>query len=85
MFLHLSYKKICVSVWGDKINESQLNSGNNSKINFDIESREYNSKWYTDVKARKVEIASSGIQESAGKSMDTSDESNDKEDDGLPF
>ena len=49
-------KKICVSVWGDKINAKQLVVGNKLKIDFDIESREYNSRWYTDVKAWKVEV-----------------------------
>jgi hypothetical protein len=48
-------KKICISVWGDKINAGQLVIGNKLKIDFDIESREYNSRWYTDVKAWKIE------------------------------
>ena len=52
-------KKICVSIWGDKINESQLKPGNMLKIDFDVESREYNGRWYTDVKAWKVEVAGS--------------------------
>ena len=55
-------KKICISIWGDKINESILKIGNNLKIDFDIESREYNGKWYTDVKAWKVEMEG-GMQE----------------------
>ncbi len=50
-------KKICISIWGDKINESQLTVGNELKIDFDIESREYNGRWYTDVKAWKIELA----------------------------
>lgn len=50
-------KKVCVSIWGDKINPSQLVVGNKLKIDFDIESREYNSRWYTDVKAWRVESA----------------------------
>ncbi|HEV7621458.1 MAG TPA: DUF3127 domain-containing protein [Flavisolibacter sp.] len=50
-------KKICFSMWGDKINESALKPGNMLKIDFDIESREYNSRWYTDLRAWKVEIA----------------------------
>ncbi|MDI9357974.1 MAG: DUF3127 domain-containing protein [Phycisphaerales bacterium] len=49
-------KKICVAIWGDKINDSQLQLGNTLKIDFDIESREYNSKWYSDVKAWKIEV-----------------------------
>ena len=44
-------KKVCISIWGDKINEAQLQTCNLLKIDFDIESREYNSKWYTDIKA----------------------------------
>ncbi len=50
-------KKICISIWGDKINESQLQVGNMLTIDFDVESREYNGRWYTDVKAWKVESA----------------------------
>jgi hypothetical protein len=34
-------KKVCISIWGDKINEGQLQISNLLKIDFDIESREY--------------------------------------------
>jgi Domain of unknown function (DUF3127) len=78
-------KKICISIWGDKINESQLQPGSQLKIDFDIESREYNGKWYTDIKAWKVEMAASSMQEPPGKSVNNTDEPNDEEDDGLPF
>jgi len=50
-------RKICVAIWGDKINESQLQTGNMLTIDFDVESREFNGRWYTDVKAWKVEVA----------------------------
>jgi hypothetical protein len=50
-------KKVCVSIWGDKINEGLLKAGAMLNISFDVESREYNSRWYTDVKAWKVEAA----------------------------
>lgn len=50
-------KKVCISIWGDKINESQLQIGNDLSIEFDVESREYNGRWYTDVKAWKVDLA----------------------------
>jgi hypothetical protein len=49
-------KKVCVSIWGDKIDKSQLQIGNKLKIDFDIESREYRDKWYTDIKAWKIEL-----------------------------
>jgi hypothetical protein len=51
-------KKICVSVWGDKINPSVLVVGNELKIDFDVESREYNGRWYTDIKAWRIEMVS---------------------------
>jgi hypothetical protein len=53
-------KKICVCVWGDKINQSVLVVGNELKIDFDVESREYNGRWYTDVKAWKIEMVTAG-------------------------
>ncbi len=50
-------KKVCVAIWGDRINNAQLQVGNNLTIDFDVESREFNGRWYTDVKAWRVEIA----------------------------
>ncbi|MEN9919715.1 MAG: hypothetical protein RL662_2151 [Bacteroidota bacterium] len=50
-------KKVCISIWGDKASESVLQIGNILDISFDVESREYNGRWYTDVKAWKVDIA----------------------------
>ena len=54
-------KKVCVTYWGDdKANENDLQIGNILDVNFDLESREFNGKWYTDVRAWKVERAASG-------------------------
>lgn len=50
-------KKVCISIWGDKVNESVLKVGSQLAISFDVESREYNGRWYTDVKAWKIEPA----------------------------
>ena len=47
-------KKVCIAIWGDKADEKILKVGNTLKIDFDVESREYNGRWYTDVKAWKV-------------------------------
>jgi hypothetical protein len=59
-------KKVCISVWGDKIDENQLRIGNQLNISFDVESREYNGRWYTDCKAWK--IAAAGGQNQGGDS-----------------
>src|SRR5450755_1166297 len=77
-------KKICVSVWGDKIDANQLQTGNQLKIDFDVESREYNGRWYTDVKAWKIEVAgASGA--SAGGGSPAPSETGIREEDDLPF
>ena len=60
-------KKACVSIWGDKINSSVLQVGNVLNISFDVESREYNGRWYTDLKAWKIDIAGSGASVSDGQ------------------
>ncbi|MBU0487534.1 MAG: DUF3127 domain-containing protein [Bacteroidetes bacterium] len=80
-------KKICISIWGDKIDEKQLLVGNMLKIDFDVESREFNGKWYTDVKAWKVETlgseANSSTQQVEEPSFPKPDE--ESEPDDLPF
>ncbi len=37
-------KKVCVSIWGEKINESQLVVGNTLIMDLNIESREFSGK-----------------------------------------
>ena len=48
-------KKVCFMVWGDKIDELGISEGQDLTVHFDLESREYNGRWYTDVKAWRVE------------------------------
>jgi hypothetical protein len=86
-------KKICVSLWGDKIDDKKLRIGNTLKIDFDVESREYNSRWYTDVKAWKVEVEGgmNGGVNGGGKHDDGVDyvppvvDMSNQSDDDLPF
>jgi hypothetical protein len=48
-------KKVCISLWGDKIEEANLQIGEEIIASIDIESREYNGRWYTNVKAWKID------------------------------
>lgn len=48
-------RKVCVAVWGDKINQFALKEGEKLTAAVNIESREFNGRWYTDVKAWKVD------------------------------
>ncbi len=49
-------KKVCIAAWGEKAKElDNIAIGDTLKIGFNVESREFNGKWYTDVKAWKIE------------------------------
>jgi hypothetical protein len=47
-------KKVCMQLFGDKVNECP-NVGEEVKVSFDAESREWNGKWFTQLNAWKVE------------------------------
>ncbi len=87
-------KKVCISAWGDKINESALQVGNEVNISFDVESREYNGRWYTDLKAWKIEALGATANEPPSYSAPSSRPAavttlpsslQASEDDNLPF
>ena len=81
-------RKICIAVWGDKINYETLQIGNFLFINIDIESKEYNGKWYTEIKAIsfKTEDKTQEIHETKETPFDDSIFKITSEDDGLyPF
>ncbi|MDZ4668131.1 MAG: DUF3127 domain-containing protein [bacterium] len=49
-------KKVCISVMGDKAQElKKYVPGNEVKVSLNLESREYNGKWYTNVNAWRIE------------------------------
>jgi hypothetical protein len=59
-------KKICISAWGDKAAElNGIGIGEMIKVSFDVQSREYNGKWYTDLRAWKIERQGAAAQPSA--------------------
>ena len=56
-------KKVCLSLWGDKIDQASLMEGETVKVFFDLESREYNSRWFTEARAWRVEKGGSAPQQ----------------------
>lgn len=49
-------KKVCMTVWGEEaINKYDLVPGMTVTAHIELDSREYNGKWYTNVKAWKIE------------------------------
>ena len=51
-------KKVAFTCFGDNADKIQLSVGQEVTVSFDIESREYNGRWYTDIRAWKAEIKS---------------------------
>lgn len=51
-------KKVCFSLFGDSITKFPLQVGQDVTVSIDIESREWNNKWYTEVRAWNVAYAS---------------------------
>ena len=55
-------RKACISTWGDKVSVESLTEGTVLNVSFDVESREFNGKWYTNLTAWKVEIVGESQQ-----------------------
>ena len=48
-------KKVCFDLFGDKADQYRAEIGDDVVLSFDIESREYNGRWYNDIRAWRVE------------------------------
>lgn len=49
-------KKICISVWNEKLSMLEnIVQGDLINVFVNIESREYNSRWYTDIRAWRID------------------------------
>jgi hypothetical protein len=84
-------RKVCISVWGaDQVAIlSGCREGEILKVSFNIESREYNQRWYTDVRAWRIvreesepAMPGSPVQ---GDSMEDDSFSGEDGSDDLPF
>ncbi len=54
-------KKVCFTLFGDKTSLiSSLEAGEEVEVSFNIESREYNGKWFHNINAWKIDKASAG-------------------------
>ena len=91
-------KKVCITAWSEnvkKIQEIPLES--NVKAFFNLESREFNGKWYTDAKLWKIEVVSGSVPPPPGDSpsgnrtmnavVETAEplQNNNMQEDDLPF
>jgi len=78
-------KQVCVVQWGDNIEKFGITAGETVTAHIDLQSREYNGRWYTDVKAWKIARSgdAEGPPQTDGEPWPES--SGEAEDDGLPF
>lgn len=61
-------KKVCFNLWGDRISKFSLKEGDQVTVSFDLESREYSGRWYTDVRAWNVARKSGATAETPAAS-----------------
>jgi len=47
--------KVCITQWGENIEKFAVKEGEKLTAHIDLRSREYQGRWYTDVKAWRVE------------------------------
>lgn len=63
-------KPVCFSMLGDKVSEIEnLNTGDKVNVSFNVQSREYQGKWYTDVSAWRIQ-KSDGNNQFSGQNLD---------------
>jgi hypothetical protein len=86
-------KKICLSLWGDKFSNIALTEQQTYKFDIDLESREFSGRWFTDVKAWRIEAFDATTQAQTTNNTNNLgnlppltglDQTND-DDGGLPF
>lgn len=86
-------KKVLFSLWSDKIDQNPFSIGQEVVVSFDAESREYNGRYYTELRAWKVS-ASGAANNSAPQNTNMGNNdipvgmsfsSDDSASDDLPF
>jgi len=48
-------KDVCIIQWGDNIDQFAVQEGERLTTHIDIQSREFKGRWYTDIKAWRIE------------------------------
>ncbi len=59
-------RKMCFNLWGERVDQFAIQMGEELSVSFDIDCREYQGRWYNDIRAWKVDrvqnMASAGSQ-----------------------
>lgn len=66
-------KNVCIGAWADKVDElNKYNLQDKVKLSLNAESREYNGRWYTDLRFWKIELAGAAPTANPPKTENTS-------------
>lgn len=60
-------KKVHFDFFGERADQYPLNVGDNVRLSFDIESREYNGRWFTSIRGWKAESADAAAAPAAAQ------------------
>ena len=78
-------KKVCLSLWGEKVDEIKVSIGDSITASVNAESREYNGRWYTDLRAWKIGKQTGGADRDVPPATDESYIPDSNARDDLPF
>lgn len=78
-------RKVCITQWGEQIDQADVKEGEEITAFIDIQSREYKGNWYTDVKAWKIEHGAGGSNESVNPDDNVIDLGPPVDEDDVPF
>lgn len=78
-------RKVCVTQWGDQVDQNNIQKGEELTAFIDIQSREYKGRWYTDVKAWKIEKGAGGSSDSVNPDDNIIDLGPPVDEDDAPF
>mgnify|MGYP001197114639 FL=1 len=80
-------KQIAVDMWNDKVDEvKNFKIGSKYDVHINIESREYNGRYFTNIRAWKIdEVGQFNSQNSSESATPPPVEFNNNDDDDLPF
>ena len=84
------HRKVCIASWNDKVDLSNYKIGDEISAQVNIESREFNQRWYTDIKIWKLDVVDQGNEPSHDIDNDKNreippDTESDSGTDDLPF
>jgi hypothetical protein len=78
-------KKVCLSLWGEKVEENKVAVGEKITASINLESREYNGRWYTEARAWKISRSENTTRETPPPPTESSFVPDADAGDDLPF